>query len=212
MSVSANEEPGGPPRDNGDWVHALEGGGHASEAAQGDLRRVLVAGLRRILASRGVSDDLCEDVAQEALVKIRERIGTFRGESRFVTWALAIATRLAFDELRHKRWQDVSFDAASTDAQAVPPRDTGPGGSPERALLRARVVAELRDIVENKLTEKQRAVLVAELDGMPHAEIAKAIGMKRNAVYKLSHDARRRVKFHLDAAGLSEEEVLWVFE
>lgn len=36
--------------------------------------------------------------------------------------------------------------------------------------------------------------------------------MKRNAVYKLSHDARKRVKAHLEASGLSKVDVLWVFE
>ncbi len=84
--------------------------------------------------------------------------------------------------------------------------------SQEKALLRERVLAELRDVIENKLTDKQRRVLVAELNGMPQAEIAEALGMNRNALYKLSHDARKRVKFHLASAGLSEVDLLWVFE
>ncbi len=84
--------------------------------------------------------------------------------------------------------------------------------SQEKGLLRERVLAELRDVIQNKLTEKQRRVLVAELNGMPQAEIADALGMNRNALYKLSHDARKRVKFHLASAGLSEVDLLWVFE
>jgi RNA polymerase sigma-70 factor (ECF subfamily) len=106
----------GPQRDNDEWVRALANDGPVGEEAQRDLRNLLVRGLRRILAPRGVGEDLCEDFAHEALLRIRERLAAFRGESQFTTWALSIAIRLAFDELRHKRWKDVSFEALTADA------------------------------------------------------------------------------------------------
>jgi RNA polymerase sigma-70 factor, ECF subfamily len=201
-----------PARDNDEWVRALAADGPVGEAAQRDLRLVLVRGLRHILASRGVADDVCEDVAQETLLRIRERLAAFRGESRFTTWALSIATRIAFDELRHRRWKDVSFEVAASDARGPLMFEPHADAPREKDLLRKRVLAELRNVIENKLTDKQRRVLIAELNGMPQAEIANALGMNRNALYKLSHDARKRVKFHLESAGLSEVEVLWVFE
>jgi RNA polymerase sigma-70 factor (ECF subfamily) len=200
------------PRDNDAWVRALADGGPVGEAAQRDLRLVLVRGLRHILAPRGLAEDLCEDLAQESLLRIRERLEAFRGESRFTTWAMSIATRIAFDELRHKRWTDVSFDAVTADARGPLAFEPGADASREKGLLRERVLSELHAVIEHKLTAKQRTVLIAELNGMPHAEIAGALGMTRNALYKLAHDARKRVKFHLESAGLSEDEVLWVFE
>jgi RNA polymerase sigma-70 factor (ECF subfamily) len=212
MSPSASAGTGDTPRDNDAWVSALGSEGPTGAAAQKELRDVLVAGLVRALSSRGVAPDLCEDFAQEALVRIRERLSTFRGESRFITWAMSLATRIAFDELRHKRWQDVSFDAASADAKTPLVFEPRAEASQERSMVRERVLAELRDVLENKLTERQRAVLVAELNGVPHAEIAMSLGMNRNALYKLSHDARKRVKAHLGEAGISEADVLWVFE
>ena len=214
MSSGATAVPGDgrPPRDSDAWVCALTEGGPAAEAAQRDLRLALVGGLRRILSARGVSDDLCEDFAQEALLRIRERLAAFRGESRFITWALSIATRIAFDDLRHKRWKDVSFEAASADARAPLGFEPRTDAAQEKGLVRARVLSELRVAIENKLTDKQRSVLIAELNGMPQAEIASALGMNRNALYKLSHDARKRVKFHLEAVGISAVDVLWVFE
>jgi RNA polymerase sigma-70 factor (ECF subfamily) len=156
--------------------------------------------------------DLCEDFAQEALLRIRERLAAFRGESRFITWALSIAARVAFDELRHKRWKDVSFETASADARAPLAFEARTDAAQEKGLVRERVLSELRDAIENKLTDKQRSVLIAELNGMPQAEIASGLGMNRNALYKLSHDARKRVKFHLEAVGISAVDVLWVFE
>jgi len=214
MSSGAKTVPGDQrlPRDNDAWIRALAERGPAAEAAQRDLRLVLVGGLRRILSSRGVSEDLCEDFAQEALLRIRERLAAFRGESRFTTWALSIATRVAFDELRHKRWKDVSLETASADARAPLAFEPRTDLAQEKSLVREQVLSKLRDAIENKLTDKQRSVLVAELNGMPQAEIARALGMNRNALYKLSHDARKRVKFHLEAGGISTVDVLWVFE
>ena len=50
------------------------------------------------------------------------------------------------------------------------------------------------EIIRSELTEKQRTALLAELKGMPQDEIAKHLGSNRNALYKLTHDARRRLK------------------
>ena len=165
-----------------------------------------------MLSSRGVAPDLCEDFAQEALVRIRERLSSYRGEARFTTWAMSIATRIAFDELRHKRWKDVSFEAASADAKKPLVFEPRVDATQEQNLIRENVLAALREVLENKLSERQRAVLVAELNGMPQAEIATLLGLNRNALYKLSHDARKRVKAQLQEAGISETDVLWVFE
>jgi len=199
-------------RDNGDWVLALGGDGPESESARRDLRQLFVRALRRVLASRGVAEDLCEDFAQDALLRVRERLSSFRGESRFTTWALSIATRIAFDELRHKRWKDVSFDAIVEDSRGPVAFESRAEASQERGLVHDKVMGALAEVIENRLTDKQRAVLSAELQGMPHAEIAVHLGMKRNALYKLAHDARRRVRAHLEAAGISEADVQGMFD
>jgi RNA polymerase sigma-70 factor (ECF subfamily) len=165
-----------------------------------------------VLASRGVADDLCEDFAQEALVRVRERLDTFRGDCCFTTWALAIATRLVFDELRHKRWKDVSFESIAEDGRGPLVLEQCTDGAQERTLVRERVLRALSHVIDQELTEKQRDVLYAGLRGMPPLEIAARLGMKPNALYKLAHDARKRVKARLEAAGISEADVLWAFE
>jgi RNA polymerase sigma-70 factor, ECF subfamily len=199
------------PRDDAAWVRDLGDAGAAGVDAQRALRVIRLRGLQRALASRGVGADACEDFAQEALVRVRDRLASFRGESRFTTWAMAIATRIAFDELRHKRWKDLSYEAASADARGPIAFEPSPDTPPDRRLLRERVLAELRVVLDTKLTEKQRGVLIAELNGLPQAEIARQLGMARNAVYKLSHDARQRAKLHLENAGISVVDVTWVF-
>jgi RNA polymerase sigma-70 factor (ECF subfamily) len=201
-----------PPRKNAEWVRALADDGAEGEAARRDLREVLVTGLMRALAARGADEALSEDFAQEALLRVRERLDGFRGESRFTTWALSIAIRIAFDELRHKRWRDVSFDAMVEGARSPVVFEPRVEATQERRVVRERVLGALAEVIEGKLTEKQRTVLVAELEGMPHVAIAERLGMKQNALYKLSHDARKSVRAHLEARGISASDVLWVFE
>jgi RNA polymerase sigma-70 factor (ECF subfamily) len=158
-----------------------------------------------------------EDFAQEAMLRILERLGdspsaggAFRGDSRFTTWALAIAMRVAFTELRRARWQDVPFEALVPAEEAGPSLAAAPA-DPERTLARARAVAVLEAGIA-QLTERQRTVLVAELRGLPQDEIARRLGSNRNAVYKVAHDARRALVRALEAGGVTYEEVQWMFD
>ena len=63
-------------------------------------------------------------------------------------------------------------------------------------------------VIERDLTEKQRAALLAELKGMPQADIARHLSSNRNAVYKLTYDARKRLRRGLEAAGYGGAEVV----
>ena len=89
-------------RSNEEWLADLQGPGR--EDALGDLRALLVRGLRYAMADRpSVTEVDLEDFAQDALMKILNALDTFRGESRFTTWAQKIAVRVAFTELRRRR-------------------------------------------------------------------------------------------------------------
>jgi RNA polymerase sigma-70 factor (ECF subfamily) len=71
------------------------------------------------------------------------------------------------------------------------------------ALERDALIQTMYQIIETELTDRQRTALLAELRGMPLAEIGRRLGSNRNAVYKLTHDARQRLKKGLEAAGYS---------
>jgi RNA polymerase sigma-70 factor (ECF subfamily) len=185
--------------------------GAAGEDARRELRDYLVRSLRRMLLGRGVDPSLADDCAQETMLRVRARLDDFRGESRFTTWALAIGTRLLFDELRHRRWQDTSFDALVAAAESPASFELDDRAAPEQQLAQARVLAALKEAIETALTDRQRKVLVAELAGMPHAEIAAQLSMERNALYKLAHDGRKKLKAHLVGAGYSVSDLDWMF-
>jgi RNA polymerase sigma-70 factor (ECF subfamily) len=199
-------------RTNEEWLAALRGSGR--EAALSDLRQILVRGLSYALVDQpNLQPGDLEDFAQEALLRILDRLDSFRGESQFTTWAHKIAIRVAFTELRRLRWRDVSLDAA-VEAGAidfVPEALVDMQADPEQQVLQRSLLEMLRQMMMTDLTERQRQALAAMLYGMPLEEIARRMGSNRNALYKLLHDARQKLKSRMMDHGLSSEDVMHVF-
>jgi RNA polymerase sigma-70 factor (ECF subfamily) len=188
-------------------------GGNPDEAL-GDLYDLLVRGLRAALGSYGGGvDAYVEDFAQEALLRITGNLDSFRGESRFTTWAQKIAMNVALTELKRRRWRDVSLEDLFAQREAA---DRGPADTqltPEQLAFQNMVLGELRRMVDEELTDRQREAVVAViLEGMPISEVARRMDTNQNALYKLLHDARRKLKRRMEAAGLSPQEVLAAFD
>jgi RNA polymerase sigma-70 factor (ECF subfamily) len=182
--------------------------------ALADLYNLLVRGLRAALGGYGgVVEANVEDFAQEALIKITGNLDSFRGESRFTTWAQKIAKNVALTELKRRRWRDVSLQELFARRKAA---DRGPADTqltPEQLAYQNTVLGELRRMVDEELTDRQREAVVAViLETMPISEVAKRMGTTQNALYKLLHDARRKLKRHMEAAGFSPQEVLAAFD
>jgi RNA polymerase sigma-70 factor (ECF subfamily) len=208
------EEPGAmKDRTNQEWLAELQGA--ERDEALSDLRAFLVRGLRYALASySNVDDEAIEDFVQDALLRILGALDTFRGESKFTTWAQKIAVRVAFTELRRRRWQDVSLDGIveSQSMDFVPDMMIDKSAGPDQQAVQHIFLETLGRLVEAELTAKQRQALVAvRIQGMPLEEVARRMGTNRNALYKLLHDARMRLKRKMEAEGLSPEEVLAAF-
>lgn len=197
-------------RTNEDWLRALGGMGAIEDAVVAELREVLHRGLRRALAGRAAAEGFIEDMTQEGILKVLGGLATFRGDSRFTTWAITVAVRVAFTELRRARWRDVSLDRLVEDAPARLPTAPADDAPPQDA--RQVILAAMHQVIETDLTDRQRQALVAELRGMPQAEIASQMGLTRNALYKLTHDARQKLKRGLEAAGIDGDEVRETFD
>jgi RNA polymerase sigma factor (sigma-70 family) len=195
-------------RENETWLLHLGSAGPDQQAALSDLRAALLRGLRRALSHRaGADDGFLEDVVQDALVRILERLPQFEGRSRFLTWAMAIAIRVALSALRGRRWKDVSLDEVVANADLAPVRVINDGPEPHAESEREAILATMHEVISNGLTTKQREALLAELQGMPQDEIARHLGSNRNALYKLTHDARKRLRRGLEAAGFTAEDI-----
>jgi RNA polymerase sigma-70 factor, ECF subfamily len=199
-------------RTNEQWLAELRGPN--PDEALADLYDLLVSGLRAALGGRadGVDANI-GDFAQEALIKIVGNLGSFRGESRFTTWAKKIAMNVALTELKRRRWRDVSLQDLLDRRTATGRGLSDPQLTPEQLAYQNMVVAKLRRTIDEELTDRQREAVVAViLEGMPIAEVARRMGTNQNALYKLLHDARKKLKLRMEAAGLSPQDVLAAFE
>lgn len=201
-------------RSDMDWVAELSGTVEQRAVALTELRGLLYNGLRRAFRHASCDSAVLEDFAQEALLRISASIHSYRGDSRFLTWAMSIAVRVGLSELRRARWRDVSLDTL-VEAGQIP----GPGSKTElaQAALSTESDAEklmhiVHQAIQDELTARQRMAIQAELAGMPPDELARHLGTNRNAVYKLVYDARARLKQAILRAGWSEEQVRGVLD
>jgi RNA polymerase sigma-70 factor (ECF subfamily) len=204
-------------RTNEQWLTELRFPGPEREKALADLRSFLVRGLMFGLADRSsVTEADIEDFAQEALLKITASLDTFRGESRFTTWAQKIAIRVAFSELRRARWKDTSLQGVIEqydEGDFTPALLTDTSASPEQQATQHTVLELVQRLVQEELTDRQRQAITAVIfGGMNLEEVARRMGTNRNALYKLLHDARQSLKQHIIAHGISPQEALAAFQ
>ena len=128
------------------------------------------------------------------------RLDSFRGESRFTTWAYKFALLEAAVKLRRRAWQgrEVPLEPESWSLFASGSLD--PGQSAEQGEL----LGTLQHAIAEELTPHQRRVLVAlALNGVPIDVLAERLGTTRGALYKTLHDARRKLRAYLAERGLS---------
>lgn len=186
-----------------------------------DLRRILLRGLRTGLGTKGfIADTDLDDFAQDALLKILDGLDTFRGESRFTTWAQKIAIRVALTELRRRRWHDRSLDelieganrGRNSSVDFTPGFLANANATPEQQTIRRTMLATVLCTIAEKLTHKQReAMLAVRVQGLSLEEVAQQTDTHPNTLYKRLFDARERLKKELAAQGIPAEEILSTF-
>ncbi|MCY3719748.1 MAG: RNA polymerase sigma factor [Anaerolineaceae bacterium] len=213
-------------RSNEEWLRSLTGAPEDQEAAIADLRARLRRGLLWYL-TRDRSDLTCrplaelermaEDYSQDALLRVLQGLDSFRGESRFTTWATRIALRVAISDLRRARYRDFRLEDLALDGESLPQLDPAGAGdnsapAPEGAAERQDVQERILRALQETLTPRQRQALEAVvLQGVPLEVVAQRMGSNRNALYKLLHDARRKLRARLEDQGLDVAYMLELF-
>ncbi len=207
-------------RTNTEWLAALRETGQSQESAVKELRQLLRRAIFSFLSRKGAKnvagpgydhDDLAEDCAQESVLLIQSKLDQFRGDSQFTTWAYSIAIRVTLNELRRRRWRTSAIEAARLgDAMPHWPIDN-PG--PERSLEQQQAWAILSELIETALTPLQRKALIAHaFQEMPLDLVAEWLGTNRNSLYKLIHDARKRLQAALLSRGVTHRELIAIFD
>jgi RNA polymerase sigma-70 factor (ECF subfamily) len=204
----------GPPaaasdEDSARWLLSLCGDGHERQDAVARLHALLLRAARVEVHRRRNSlghlspadvDDLALQAADDAVVAVLAKLDTFEGRSRFTTWAYKFAIYEAAVRCRTRSWSGREVPLEPDQWRLLPDADLGPEQYAEqRELLQA-----LTDGIRIVLTPHQRTVLVAlAVTGVPIDVLAERLGTTRGALYKTLHDARRKLRGHLQDQGLT---------
>lgn len=195
-------------RDSRDWLERLATRGAVRDAAIGELHALLLRAARFEVGRRGAShshvrggdrDDLAQQSADDALLAILRKLGDFRGESRFTTWAYKFALYEAAATVRKRAWQgrEIPLEAAGW------LRLADHGSSPHDRSEMHDLFAALGAAIADDLTSHQREVLLAlALNDVPIDVLAERLQTTRGALYKTLHDARQKLRAGLTARGM----------
>jgi RNA polymerase sigma-70 factor (ECF subfamily) len=191
------------------WLRELRAGGRMGDAALARLHAELLRAARFEVSRRRVSlphlrgdelDDIAVEAADDALMSVLRRLDDYRAASRFTTWAYKFALLEAAVRLRKRAWQgrEVPLAAESWTLFA------SAGLQPDARAEQSELLSTVQWAIAELLTPHQRLVLVAlALNGVPIDVLAERLGTTRGALYKTLHDARRKLRRHLDECGLS---------
>jgi RNA polymerase sigma-70 factor (ECF subfamily) len=183
-----------------EWITALHGPPAVRDEAHAQLHALLLRAAHFELRRRRAMlsdvpqqeiDDLAQQAADDAMVALLAKLDSFRGASRFTTWAYKFALLEAGVKARRRAWRD--REVLLDDAAWPTVRDTGP--SAHQVLEDAETLSAVRDAIDSELTRHQREVFVAlALNGVPIDVLAERRGTTRGALYKTLHDARRKLR------------------
>jgi RNA polymerase sigma-70 factor (ECF subfamily) len=192
------------------WLRALDATGPERDDAVDRLHDLLVCAAfaevdrRRSSTAAAAGDlhDLAIQAADDALMAVLRKLYSYRGDSRFTTWAYKFALLEAAAALRRRPWhgRELPLEAEGW-ARLSDDGRASPAGQAEAAEL----IAAIRDAIAEVLTPHQRGVLVAlTLNDVPIDVLAERRGTTRNALYKTLHDGRRKLRARLAEKGLQD--------
>jgi len=201
--------PAFPDDDSDAWVAALRTSGPARDAATTRLYELLLRAARfEVNRRRGMLphlrgddlDDLATQSADDALMAIMAKLESFRGDSRFTTWAYKFALLEAAVKLRRRAWQGREIPLEPETWNLFEAERPTPHGSAEQGELLLEIQAAIRD----GLSPHQREVLVAlAINGVPIDVLAERLDTTRGALYKTLHDARKKLRAHVASKGMT---------
>jgi RNA polymerase sigma-70 factor (ECF subfamily) len=193
--------------ESAEWVRVLTCTGPVRDAALARLHQLLLRIARGEVARRGPRlqitgpelDDLAYQAAADALLAITGKIGQFRGESRFTTWAYKFVIFDVSAKIGRHFWRNPGVPLDAEEWDRLPGRF---GFDPAQEAEWRDLLAALRRAVDTALTARQRAVFVAiVLNAVPLDTLVLELGANRNAIYKTLFDARRKLRAVLAANG-----------
>jgi RNA polymerase sigma-70 factor, ECF subfamily len=180
------------------WLRRLQPQAPGREAAVAELRALLLKAARFEIGRRSAAlgrsvdgEDLAQQSADDALMALLGKLGDFRGDSRFTTWAYKFALYEAAVKVRRQAWRgrEIPLEHEGWAALGEERRQV------EHDAQTRELLSSLRSAIASELSAQQREVLVAvALNDVPIDVLAQRLGKSRGALYKTLHDARRKLR------------------
>ena len=101
----------------------------------------------------------------------------------------------------------MSLDSINSTAEFNPQIAVDSSETVEQTNSRFEMLSKLKDLIDSELTNRQWTALTAEFGGMPLPHITEKLGTNTNSLYKLLHDARKKLRHGLEAAGFTIDDV-----
>ena len=140
---------------------------------------------------RYVNDQsVADDILQEVFIKIHEKLGSLRDETKIHSWVFQIARNTIFDYFRERRlkFQEIEkFDFENSDFQEVVDYKNERNLSDE-------ITSGLRPLIESLPQKYAQALLLVEYKGMSQIELAKKLKITPSGAKSRVQRARQMVK------------------
>ncbi|MDV3127952.1 sigma-70 family RNA polymerase sigma factor [Mycobacterium sp. 21AC1] len=196
-----------------DWLRLL----HATGGPRDDAIRRLHERLLRVAHHEvrrrqtpvsGVElDDIAAQAASDATLAVLAKLDTFRGESRFTTWAYKFVILEVSNKIGRHYWRKPQVALQPEDWDRLPERF---GIDPSLHAEAAELMAAIQHAVETTLTERQRRLFIEiVVKGIPLDALVIKLGVNRNAIYKTIFEARRKIRGFLVANHYLTDHVAW---
>ncbi len=199
--------------DSSSWIAALDGAGITRTEALSTLHQMLLKVAVHEAHRRGPMfrlggpelNDLAHQAADDAMVAVLRKLDTFRGESRFTTWAYRFVVLEVSNKLGRHFWLKPSVSLDAEEWERIPDRF---GADPLAQAQHHDLIVAVQHAMRETLTDHQHRFFVAiVIDGIPMDAMVAQSGLKRGAIYKAVFDARRKIRAYLTANGYLDGEV-----
>jgi RNA polymerase sigma-70 factor (ECF subfamily) len=144
--------------------------------------------VRRMLGSRLASGADAEDVVQEVLLRVLRNGSSLRDGARFDAWLSTMVRNALADQLRARQRHPVVAGADDTvESATIPADDSDP-------TARNLVASALRPFAERLPALYRDAIILSELEGIPHAEIARRLAISVSGVKSRVQRGREQLR------------------
>ncbi len=136
------------------------------------------------------NEEDARDVVQEAYLKAWRGLPDFRGDAQFTTWMYRITANSAYTLVKKRR----RHRAEPLDAMLDDPIELHPDLQPEGAAESALLLDELSIALEELSPKLRTLVVLKDVYGLSHEEIAEELGISVAAAKVRLHRGRRKLR------------------